>query len=311
MTFMRHEAWAQICDGVSLIAGAAGALLRGPELVATDESGPPAASVSPEAGTPELRALLTQFLHHVAQTPSVPRPDAAAPSAAAAESSDPSPEPRSPRADIFDGVAPGDVCPVAIDDTDDAAAPPADPLAAFQPCQEVDRQRSEPTRRQALADDPCDAMDKCAYYLTRLEVNPQLAEDCTRSIEALPGHADVRVQDTFARQGIAGWQTYAHLYDECLRYLARCRGTAAAAIRAGVDPDAVLDVDREGRILFWLGDRPDVDVFADAATTGGPPAVMGEAAPGANGAVAVPAGFEWDAPEASVRIHPLHAAPPE
>ena len=157
--------------------------------------------------------------------------------------------------------------PVATDTPPGAPAAPdgfsdAPPLERL-PCFEVTAQAQDPTRRAAQARDPLEAMDKAAFHLCRLEADPTRAEDVTRSLEALVGAAQQRVARTYTLGGIPGWQTYAAYYDEILRALHTAKRFTQTSAARTLDADTLLDADREGRILFWLGDRPDVEAMLD------------------------------------------------
>ena len=59
-------------------------------------------------------------------------------------------------------------------------------------------------------------------------------------------------------------RTYARAWDECAENLTRALAVAQkVATQPGIDDTLLLDADREGRIRYWLGDRPEeIDINA-------------------------------------------------
>lgn len=169
---------------------------------------------------------------------------------------------------------------------DEDVTVPAPPPVPLQECPELDRQRKEQRRRQAFIDDPVSAMSAAAYWLLHLQEQPSRAEDWARCIEALPGSPQERIAAVI-NMGISNVQLYATYYDECISALKQ--GIERAAKMRDfvdrqddksemIDTTQLLDIDQQGRILFWLGDRPDVE------------AITGVAAPTGDVQTAAPAG---------------------
>lgn len=236
-----REAVAQIFHGASLIADAIAALCRGPQ--AAIEAPPEAASASSPAPPPgdaphdPMRALLQAIVTRFAKAPMEASPTG--------------------------GLDPVADAMIRADIEDAPAAAPIEPAAAplvVQPCQELDRQARERGRREALAADALNALDVAAYYSKYLRTQPARAEEWVRCFEAIPGSAPLRLQQAFAQGGIPAWQTYAALWDEIRYDLEEAkRVTAALQAQHPDQPGDWLDADREGRVWFWLGDRPEVE----------------------------------------------------
>lgn len=258
-----RDAWAQIADGVSLIAGAAAALLRGPERAGANTDTSPAGVDAPMPGGPQAPVS--------SQTAHDPFLALAAALRARGVSADSLEALWRDAKDPAFGV---DAEKAAEEPSTDAPAPeesepirPALVAVPLQPCMEVDRQARERGRREALAADPLNALEVAAYYTCYLRTQPAKAEEWVRCIEAIPGSAPDRLAQAFAQGGIPGWQTYAERVDEVRRDVEVAKAVTAKLRME--QPDLAgdwLDADREGRIWFWLGDRPDVEALAPTPT---------------------------------------------
>lgn len=135
----------------------------------------------------------------------------------------------------------------------------------LEACAELDRQRREKGRRQTLAGDPVVAMQVADYYVLNLASHPLSAEDWTRSIEAIPGLADARV-DRARRAGLPELTSYATSWDDIEMGLQKAEAIAETLRNdPAYDATDLLDADRAGRIRFWLGGRPqEIDINAPA-----------------------------------------------
>lgn len=157
---------------------------------------------------------------------------------------------------------------------DDSVIPAVENGVALLPCLEIDYQRREQRRRRVLRADPVQAMTVASYWLAHLAEQPLRAEEWTRCVECVPGTASSRFNAAM-NLGLSELRAYATYYDECLRALQGGKDKAAQMAKhaesigpdEAIDPNDLLDADRIGRILFWLGDRPDVE-----ALTSVPPA---------------------------------------
>jgi len=171
-------------------------------------------------------------------------------------------------AEPTEGVRPGDPPGAPPDDRVISGAEFDLPL---QECPELDRQRKERRRRAKFRQDPVQALSAASYWLAHLVEQPLRAEELTRCVECLPGSASERFNRAL-QLGMSELQLYATYYDECLTALQRGKDKAEQLARYVDDADAgeaintldLLDADRIGRVLFWLGDRPDVDALTDA-----------------------------------------------
>jgi hypothetical protein len=164
-------------------------------------------------------------------------------------------------------LAPGpDFVPPAEDPAPEAADPNALPAmhhgVPLQACPEMNRQLNEPARRKSFASEPANAMSAAAYYIQHCVTAPLRCEDWVRSVECLPGTPDERLA-LVERAGIPDLQAYAAYYDEAYTRLQEARVLAAELSAAGKEGD-LCDADRVGRLLFWLGDRPDVNALSPA-----------------------------------------------
>jgi hypothetical protein len=119
---------------------------------------------------------------------------------------------------------------------------PAPPLAMPEPlpCEETRRWKMEPGRRDELAKNPLAWIRVAVYYCERVALaqfgdrDPvEAVEDLVRSLEALPGHSDDRVDDILHVRNVAQRAEYTALHAECLRHC----DTARAAQTTGLDHD--------------------------------------------------------------------------
>lgn len=153
---------------------------------------------------------------------------------------------------------------------DDSTVPDAENGIPILPCPEVDRQNKEARRRGKLRSDPVQSLSVASYWLAHLAEQPWRAEEWTRCIEALPGSAGARFNRAMDL-GMSELQLYATYFDECIAAL-QAGKDKAQQMRDNIEkigedartPDDLLDIDRVGRILFWLGDRPDVEALTSA-----------------------------------------------
>lgn len=159
---------------------------------------------------------------------------------------------------------------------DDSVVPKAENGIPLLPCPELDRQHKERRRRAKFRQDPVQALSAASYWLAHLSEQPLRAEEWTRCVECLPGTASERFNNAL-RLGMSELQLYATYYDECMAALQAGKdkaeqmarfasdiGNSVNDPREAIDTTDLLDADRIGRVLFWLGDRPDVEALTDA-----------------------------------------------
>ena len=161
------------------------------------------------------------------------------------------------QADVGQEPAPG---------PDDSVVPAAENGVPLLPCLEIDYQNREKRRRRMLRADPVQAMTVAAYWLLHLDEQPVRAEEWTRCVECVPGSASDRLGRAI-QLSLSELQLYAARYDECVAALQAGKDRAEHMSGFGIqtfDRGDLLDADRAGRILFWLGDRPDVEALTDA-----------------------------------------------
>jgi len=135
----------------------------------------------------------------------------------------------------------------------------------LQECAELSRQHREADRRTALTNDAVNAMSAGAYYIRHCVSAPLRCEDWVRSVECIPGAAQDRIAGAM-RSGEPDLQAYATYYREAQSDLAEAVKLAQKLQSDPAVDGELLDADRIGRLLFWLGDAPDVNALSVPTT---------------------------------------------
>jgi hypothetical protein len=191
--------------------------------------------------------------------------------------------------------------------------PAAENGVPLQPCPELERQHREVGRREKLRENPVNALSVVSYWLGQLMEQPSRAEDWTRCVECVPGSASARFV-AVVEAGTSEMQLYATYFDECVGMLKNAQAKADKMREfigtidgdEAIDPGDLLDADRVGRILFWLGDRPDIEALTDAPAPTGEVSGLGpDHIPGPRGSTLQPSADDLVTLEELEQLHPL------
>ena len=114
-----------------------------------------------------------------------------------------------------------------------------------------------------------------AYWIRHLVSSPLRAEEWVRSVECVPGSAGERYQRALL-SGIPDLQRYAGYFDEIQRDLKRAQQIAVTMqAETPEHADKLLDADHMGRVLFQIGDRPEIDALTDLPEPSGEVVTLG------------------------------------